>query len=51
MTQEGETDNYKVSHHIKAIFKHGGNGIIDYVATNTKDINNIMMEKYLEKNC
>ncbi|KGN03347.1 hypothetical protein Z969_01755 [Clostridium novyi A str. 4570] len=50
MTQEGETDNYKVSHHIKAIFKHGGNGIIDYVATNTKDINNIMMEKYLEKN-
>ncbi|KEI06923.1 YvcK family protein [Clostridium botulinum] len=50
MTQRGETDNYKVSDHIKAIFKHGGDGIIDYVATNTKDINDLIIEKYLEKN-
>ncbi|KEI13548.1 hypothetical protein Z959_01065 [Clostridium novyi B str. ATCC 27606] len=50
MTQMGETDNYTVSDHIKAIFKHGGDGIIDYVATNTKDINDMIIEKYLEKN-
>ncbi|KOC52804.1 hypothetical protein ADU90_01635 [Clostridium botulinum] len=50
MTQRGETDNYKVSDHIKAIFKHGGDGIIDYIATNTKDINDLIIEKYLEKN-
>lgn len=50
MTQMGETDNYTVSDHIKAIFKHGGYGIIDYVATNTKDINDMIIERYLEKN-
>ncbi|EES90944.1 YvcK family protein [Clostridium botulinum C] len=50
MTQMGETDNYTVSDHIKAIFKHGGDGIIDYVATNTKDINDMIIERYLEKN-
>lgn len=50
MTQEGETDGYSVSEHIKAIFKHGGSGIIDYVATNTQEINNAIKERYLEKN-
>lgn len=50
MTQEGETDGYSVSDHIKAIFNHGGSGIIDYVATNTQEINNAIKEKYLEKN-
>lgn len=50
MTQEGETDDFSVSDHIKAIFKHGGNGIIDYVATNTKEINESIIEKYKEKN-
>ncbi|MFU0824109.1 gluconeogenesis factor YvcK family protein [Clostridium sp.] len=50
MTQEGETDGYSVADHIKAIFKHGGNGIIDYVATNTREINNAIRERYLEKN-
>ncbi|MEA4827737.1 MAG: gluconeogenesis factor YvcK family protein [Clostridium sp.] len=50
MTQEGETDDYDAADHIRAIFKHGGNGIIDYVATNTQEINNVIKEKYLEKN-
>jgi len=50
MTQEGETDGYSVADHIKAIFKHGGNGIIDYVATNTREINDSIRERYLEKN-
>lgn len=50
MTQEGETDDYEVADHIKAIFRHGGKGIIDYVATNTQEINNSIKEKYLKKN-
>ncbi|MCY6483291.1 uridine diphosphate-N-acetylglucosamine-binding protein YvcK [Clostridium aestuarii] len=50
MTQEGETDNYTVSEHIQAIFKHAGNGIIDYIAVNTEKISNKIKEKYLEKN-
>ena len=50
MTQEGETDDYEVADHIKAIFKHGGKGTIDYVATNTQEINNSIKEKYLKKN-
>lgn len=50
MTQEGETEGYSVSQHIKSIFDHGGSGIIDYVATNTQQINDVIKEKYLEKN-
>lgn len=37
MTQRGETDNYSVSDHINAIYKHGGKGIIDYVVVNEGD--------------
>jgi uncharacterized cofD-like protein len=36
MTQPGETDGYKVSDHIKAMFGHAGEGIIDYVIANNK---------------
>lgn len=50
MTQEGETDDYEAVDHIKAIFKHGGSGIIDYVATNTQEINQAIKERYLQKN-
>jgi uncharacterized cofD-like protein len=50
MTQEGETDDFEVADHINAIFKHTSNGIIDYVATNTQEINNSIIERYLEKN-
>lgn len=37
MTQRGETDNYSVSDHINAIYKHGGKGTIDYVVVNEGD--------------
>lgn len=49
MTQRGETDGYNVEDHIKAIFKHGGNNIIDYVVVNVGKINKDLEERYLEE--
>jgi uncharacterized cofD-like protein len=46
MTQQGETDGYGVDDHIKAIFKHGGNGIIDYVVVNVGEIDKELEGKY-----
>ncbi|KOA19600.1 gluconeogenesis factor [Clostridium homopropionicum DSM 5847] len=50
MTQEGETEDFEVADHIKAIFKHAGSGVVDYVATNTQEINKAIKDRYLEKN-
>ena len=38
MTQPGETDNYTVSAHAKAILDHTGKGTIDYVLANSAPI-------------
>lgn len=46
MTQPGESDGYTVSDHIKAIFKHGGNGIVDYVICNVAGIDEELKKKY-----
>ncbi len=46
MTQPGESDGYTVSDHIKAIFKHGGNGIVDYVICNVAGIDEELKNKY-----
>lgn len=46
MTQQGETDGYGVNDHIKAIFKHGGSGIIDYVIVNVGEIDKELEGKY-----
>jgi uncharacterized cofD-like protein len=46
MTQPGETDNFKLSDHIKAIEKHCGEGIIDFIITNDGTIPNPYFEKY-----
>lgn len=35
-TQEGETDGYSVSRHVKALQAHGGRTLIDLVVVNTK---------------
>lgn len=48
MTQPGETDGYSVENHIKAIFKHGGNDIIDYVVVNVGKIDKELEDKYME---
>lgn len=50
MTQSGETDNFGVEDHIKAIFKHGGAEIIDYAVVNVGKISKELEEKYLEEN-
>jgi uncharacterized cofD-like protein len=50
MTQPGETDNYGVEDHIKALYKHGGEGIVDYVVVNVGRIAKDLEERYLEDN-
>lgn len=47
MTQPGETDGFNVSDHIKALYKHGGNGIVDYVIANSSNIEDHLKDKYL----
>ncbi|WP_027631990.1 gluconeogenesis factor YvcK family protein [Clostridium hydrogeniformans] len=47
MTQPGETDRFSVSNHIKALYKHGGNGIVDCVVANIADIDDELKQKYL----
>jgi uncharacterized cofD-like protein len=49
MTQPGETDDFGVEDHIKAILKHAGSDIIDYVIVNVGKINKELEEKYLEE--
>ncbi|NEZ46735.1 YvcK family protein [Clostridium niameyense] len=49
MTQPGETDNYKVSDHIKAIFSHCGGKVIDHVIVNVSKIDDNLKERYTEK--
>lgn len=49
MTQPGETDGYSVSDHVKAIYRHGGEGIVDYAVINTEKIDEVFQDKYLEK--
>lgn len=38
MTEPGQTDNYTVSEHIKAIIEHTGKGIIDFCICDTGEI-------------
>jgi len=49
MTQPGETDNFSVQDHLKAIFKHAGSDVVDYVVVNTGKIDNDLERKYLEE--
>lgn len=49
MTQPGETDGFAVEDHIKAIFKHAGNDIIDYVIINVGKIDEELEGKYKEE--
>lgn len=49
MTQPGETDNYGVKDHLKAIFKHAKGEVVDYVVVNKGRIEKSLEEKYLEE--
>lgn len=46
VTQPGETDNFKVSDHIKMLQKHLGNDGIDIVLANSEPISKEMAKKY-----
>ena len=46
MTQPGETDGYSVSDHVRAINKHAGAEIIDFVLANDGDIDTAILQKY-----
>lgn len=50
MTQQGETDNYRVSDHIRAIIEHSSPKVIDKIIANTGVIDNFYIEKYEMKN-
>lgn len=49
MTQPGETDNYTVSDHLKAVHEHIGHQLFDYVIVNNGDIPPQVQNKYAEK--
>ena len=46
MWQPGETMNYSASRHIRAIYDHGGAGLIDYAVVNTAPIRSSLLQKY-----
>lgn len=46
MTQPGETDNYSVGDHVKAIYKHTSEDIVEYVYVNNKKIPEEIFNKY-----
>lgn len=50
MTQPGETDNFTVSDHIKAVFKHTGGKIFDYVVANNKEARKEILSRYAREN-
>lgn len=51
MTQPCETDNFKASDHLKAIYEHVGNAkIFDYIFVNDKKPADTLLNKYREKN-
>lgn len=50
MTQPGETTDFKVSDHLKVLFKYGGKNIVDYVIANTGEISQELQEKYKKEN-
>lgn len=46
MTEPGQTDNYSISDHIKAIIEHAGEGIVDYCIYDTGEIIPEFVRKY-----
>ncbi|HHT9130518.1 MAG TPA: uridine diphosphate-N-acetylglucosamine-binding protein YvcK [Candidatus Brocadiaceae bacterium] len=46
VTQPGQTDHYKVSHHINAITKYLGKGVLEYVIVNNNFPRKDIIDKY-----
>lgn len=49
MTQPGETDDYTVSDHLKAVYEHVGHHLFDYVIVNDGEIPTQVQDYYAEK--
>lgn len=49
MTQPGETDDFTVNDHIKAIVSHVGHPLFDYIIVNNGDIPDDIRDKYIEQ--
>lgn len=49
MTQAGETSGYTVSDHIKAIYKHTGGDLFDYVVVNREESSRELINRYREE--
>ena len=47
MTQKGETDDYTVSDHVKAIHRQAGDKIIDFVIANNGDVDPAVLQRYV----
>ncbi len=48
MTQPGETEDYSVSDHVRAIESHSHKGIIEYCIVNSEEIPDELKKKYYE---
>lgn len=47
MTQPGETDDYTVSDHVKAINRQAGGRVIDFVIANNGDVDPDVLQRYV----
>lgn len=49
MTEPGETDDYTVSEHLRAIIEHGGEGMVDIVLAAKDEIPSKVLARYKEE--
>jgi len=49
MTQEGETRGYTASQHVRAILRHAGKAVIDYVICNNGRVPASLLQRYREE--
>lgn len=50
MTQEGETEGYTLSDHLKALFAHSQRGLVDLCLANSTELSNQLVERYRTEN-
>ncbi len=50
MTQDGETEGYTAAHHIRALLRHGGDGLFKYVLLNDMPIPEDVTAAYVPEN-
>ena len=49
MTQKGETENYTASEHVKTLFEHCGEGMLDSIIVNEEIIPDYIIKRYQEE--